>query len=144
MKIRRVTRFSNRVFKPIPGLLSQLDPDYGSPPAREEFEEILRNRSAHFLVAELDNKAIAGILTLVQYRIPTGIKFLIEDVVVDESHRGKGIGRALILYATGIARSMGAGSVDLTSRPFRIAANQLYLKMGFVRRETNVYRLYMK
>jgi ribosomal protein S18 acetylase RimI-like enzyme len=61
-------------------------------------------------------------------------------VVVDVSQRGKGVGRELMRFAIDFARLSGAKSIDLTSRPFRIAANQLYLKMGFEKRETNVYR----
>jgi ribosomal protein S18 acetylase RimI-like enzyme len=143
VKIKRVTRFSNRVFKSVLRLLPQLDPA-SELLARQDFEAILMNRNCHFLIAELDNKEIAGILTLVNYNIPTGTKYWIEDVVVSESHRGKGIGRALMLHAVELAGSLGAKSVDLTSRPFRIAANKLYQELGFVLRETNVYRHYIK
>jgi ribosomal protein S18 acetylase RimI-like enzyme len=130
VKIKRVTRYSNRVFESILRLLPQLDPAYPLPD-RQEFGAVLKNRNTHFLIAELDNKEIAGILTLVTYKIPTGTKFWIEDVVVDGSQRGKGIGKTLVLYAIDLAASMGAKSVDLTSRPFRIAANQLYRDLGF-------------
>lgn len=139
MKIKRVTKFSNRVFKSLLRLLPQLDPAC-SLPSRQDFEAILMNGSTHFLIAELDDKEIAGILILVNYKIPTGTKYWIEDVVVDESHRGEGIGKVLLLYALDLAGSLGGKSVDLTSRPFRIAANKLYLKLGFVKRETSVYR----
>jgi len=79
-------------------------------------------------------------LTLTTYNIPTGTKFLIEDVVIDETQRGKGFGKELMLHAIRFAESIGAKTIDLTSRPYRIAANQLYQDLGFTRRDTNVYR----
>jgi len=139
MKIRRVNRFSKRVFNAIVRLLPQLAP--GSElPSEEKFRSILKSKDNYFFVAEPDKGIIAGILTLVTYKTVTGTKFWIEDVVVDEAHRGKGAGKALMLHAIDFAESMGAKTIDLTSRPFRIAANKLYRQLGFVRRKTNVYR----
>lgn len=83
---------------------------------------------------------IVGMLTLVTYRIPTGMHAVIEDVVVDESARGSGAGAALVAAALGHAESIGVKNVDLTSRPSREAANRLYIRMGFEERATNVYR----
>jgi ribosomal protein S18 acetylase RimI-like enzyme len=81
-----------------------------------------------------------GSLTLVTFRIPTGIRAWIEDVVVDETARGHGVGEALNQAAIEEARRKGAVTVDLTSRPSREAANRLYQRIGFVQRDTNVYR----
>jgi ribosomal protein S18 acetylase RimI-like enzyme len=89
--------------------------------------------------ARVDSK-IVGLLTLVVFRIPTAVRAWIEDVVVDESARGKGVGEALNRAALDEARRRGAKTVDLTSRPSRAAANRLYQRIGFVARETNVYR----
>ena len=83
---------------------------------------------------------IVGLLTLVVFRIPTGMRAWIEDVVVDESARGAGVGESLNRAALDEARRKGAKTVDLTSRPSRAAANRLYQRLGFVARETNVYR----
>ena len=83
---------------------------------------------------------IVGLLTLVVFRIPTGMRAWIEDVVVDESARGAGVGELLNRAALDEARRKGARTVDLTSRPSRAAANRLYQRLGFVARETNVYR----
>jgi ribosomal protein S18 acetylase RimI-like enzyme len=80
-------------------------------------------------------------LTLVAVRIPTGVVCHVEDVVVDTRARGLGIGRLLAQHAIRCAGDLGARHVDLTSRPERVAANQLYQSLGFVRRESNVYRL---
>jgi ribosomal protein S18 acetylase RimI-like enzyme len=83
---------------------------------------------------------IVGSLTLAVFRIPTGVRAWIEDVVVDSTARGKGVGEALNREALRIAASRGARTVELTSRPSREAANRLYERLGFQRRETNVYR----
>ena len=54
--------------------------------------------------------------------------------------RGRGVGEALSLHAVERARALDAKTVDLTSRPSREAANRLYQRIGFVQRDTNVYR----
>ncbi len=84
---------------------------------------------------------IAGAMVLVMFPLPSGLRAWIEDVVVDKSARGRGIGASLNRHAIGIARRAGARTVDLTSRPDREAANRLYARLGFVQRDTNVYRL---
>ncbi len=81
-----------------------------------------------------------GTLTLVIFRIPTGVRAWVEDVIVDEHSRGSGIGVALTREAVQLARTAGARTVDLTSRPSRDAANALYRREGFTQRETHVYR----
>jgi ribosomal protein S18 acetylase RimI-like enzyme len=139
LKIKKITRFSQKIYKAVLKLLPQLVPA-SELPSDEYFKGIIRSKHTHFFIAELGNKDIIGILTVAVYNIPTGTKFWIEDVVVDETHRGKGYGKELMLYAIGFARSAGAKSIELTSRPSRIAANQLYKNMGFELRETNVYR----
>jgi len=83
---------------------------------------------------------IVGMLTLVTFRVPTGVRAWIEDVVVDNGSRGQGVGEALTQAALELASLRGALTVDLTSRPSREAANRLYSRMGFEPRETNVYR----
>ena len=96
---------------------------------------------ASTLFVAVDDGEVVGMLTLVIVPIPTGVRAWIEDVVVDESIRGSGVGEALTLAAIDEARSRDVRSIDLTSRPSRRAANSMYLKMGFVARDTNVYRL---
>ena len=109
------------------------------PPSRERLQSIVNSDSCTLLVAR-DGDDIVGSLTLVVFPIPTGIRAWIEDVVVDSSARGKGVGEALNMKALEIARTKGAVTVDLTSRPSREAANRLYQRIGFVQRDTNVYR----
>jgi ribosomal protein S18 acetylase RimI-like enzyme len=92
------------------------------------------------LIARVDG-VIAGTLTLVTFPIPTGLRAWIEDVVVDSAARGYGVGAALTQAAVTLARSDGARTVDLTSRPSREAANRLYERQGFQLRDSKVYRL---
>jgi ribosomal protein S18 acetylase RimI-like enzyme len=100
---------------------------------------MISSPSTVVFIARVDG-AIVGSLTLAVFRIPTGVRAWIEDVVVDGSARGHGVGEALNKAALDEARSRGAVTVDLTSRPSREAANRLYQRLGFVARETNVYR----
>ena len=109
------------------------------PPGRPELEEIADSPASTLFVARSDG-SIVGVLTLVVFRIPTGVRSRIEDVVVDESVRGKRIGERLTVAALNRARLMGALNTDLTSRPSRQAANRLYTRMGFQRRDSNIYR----
>lgn len=109
-------------------------------PTAAELAEIIRSDSATVLIAEDDKGDILGSMTLVLFRIPTGVRAWIEDVVVDSEARGMGIGQALNEYAIQMAEQAGAKTIDLTSRPSREAANRLYQRLGFVARETNVYR----
>lgn len=109
------------------------------PPSREELAEIVAAESTVLFVARVDGR-IVGSLTLATFRIPTGLRAWIEDVVVDGEARGHGVGEALNRAALDEARRRGAVTVDLTSRPSREAANRLYQRLGFVARETNVYR----
>jgi ribosomal protein S18 acetylase RimI-like enzyme len=105
----------------------------------EALRALLAQPNAALFVAR-DGAAIVGMATLVTYRIPTGIKAILEDVVVQQSQRGHGTGEALVRAALEFARAAGAKGVDLTSRPSRAAANRLYQRLGFTQRETNVYR----
>lgn len=92
------------------------------------------------LVARGEDGLITGMLTLVMFRIPTGLRAIIEDVVTDDAARGQGVGTALTNEAIAIARASGVRTIDLTSRPSRVAAGRLYEKLGFQVRDTRVYR----
>jgi ribosomal protein S18 acetylase RimI-like enzyme len=109
------------------------------PMTNDELAEIIESDSTSMLVARVDNQ-IVGLLTLAVFRIPTAVRAWIEDVVVDSSARGHGVGEALNVAAIAEAKRRGAKTVDLTSRPSREAANRLYQRIGFVARDTNVYR----
>jgi|SRR5664280_140095 ribosomal protein S18 acetylase RimI-like enzyme len=143
MKIKKINRFSERVFEAVLKLLPQLTPDTDLP-ARQYVEDILTSENIHFFIAELDNKQIIGMLTIGTYDILTGKKVWIEDVVVDESQRGKGFGKEMVKFAIEYSKTLGAASVALTSRPSRVEANELYKKLGFVLHETNVYKYLLR
>ena len=111
------------------------------PPTDDELRHIIESPASILLVARDDQSGrVLGSLTLVVFPIPTGMRAWIEDVVVDEAARGQGVGEALNRHALDRARAEGAKTVDLTSRPTRVAANRLYLRLGFIPRETNIYR----
>lgn len=103
-------------------------------------EAIVNSENSHLLLAEVDGK-IAGMLTLSHYLAPTGLKMWIEDVVVDEAMRGRSLGRRLVERAVEYARTLGPGTLMLTSRPSREAANALYRSCGFSFKETNNYTM---
>jgi ribosomal protein S18 acetylase RimI-like enzyme len=109
------------------------------PPTLQELQEMIDSPASDVLLAT-DAGDVLGALTLVVFRIPTGVRAWIEDVVVDDAARGRGVGEALNQFALRLAAEKGARTVDLTSRPSRAAANRLYQRIGFVARDTNVYR----
>jgi len=126
------------VVQALTDLLPQLS-QTAPPPTAEEITAIIDHDAATLLLAR-ERQNILGSLTLILFPIPTGLRAWIEDVVVDESFRGRGVGEALNQRAIEIALAAGAKSIDLTSRPSRSAANRLYQRMGFVARDTNIYR----
>ena len=109
------------------------------PPGEDALRAMIDAPGTTVFVARLGD-AIVGTLTLVVFRIPTGVRAWIEDVVVDDAARGRGAGEALTRAALAKAAELGARTVDLTSRPSREAANRLYQRLGFAPRETNLYR----
>lgn len=141
MKIIEITEMSQQVLDAFTRLLPQLSSS-AEPPTWEDLADMIQSKASIVLVAvdpeETGN--IFGTLTLVVFRIPTGIRAWIEDVIVDEAARGKGIGELLVKAALERAKKEGAKTVDLTSRPSREAANRLYRRCGFELRQTNIYR----
>ncbi len=139
MIVREATEVTAELVDAFERLIPQLSRS-NPPPSAAELDEIVRSPATVLLVAESDSGVIVGSLTLALFRIPTGLRAWIEDVVVDESARGAGVGEALNREALDRARAAGATTVDLTSRPSREAANRLYRRLGFEQRDTNVYR----
>lgn len=135
--IEVATEASDELRDALVRLLPQLSSS--PPPTAAELAELVAHPDAVLFVARLDG-VIVGSLTLVQYRIPTGLRAWIEDVVVDGAARGHGIGEMLNQAALAEARRRGHKGVSLTSRPSREAANRLYQRIGFTLRQTNVYR----
>jgi ribosomal protein S18 acetylase RimI-like enzyme len=136
--VEMATQASDELVQAMQKLIPQLSSS-NAPPSMEELNEMISSGSSVLFIARVENQ-IVGSLTLATFRIPTGIRAWIEDVVVDESARGYGVGEALNRAALDEAKRRGAITVELTSRPSREAANRLYLRLGFVLRETNVYR----
>jgi len=136
--IEPVSELTPALVAAIAGLLPQLSSSAAAPRA-EDLQRIVGSPATTLLVARSDG-TVAGMLTLAVFHVPTGTRAIIEDVVVDDRHRGRGVAAALVGEALSRARASGARTVDLTSRPSREAANQLYRKLGFEQRETNVYR----
>ena len=138
MKIEELTDFSITSLDAINGLLPQLSPSVVAL-QESDLRNIVDSDSTKLFLA-IDEDGVFGMLSLVLFRIPTGRKAWVEDVVVDEKARGRGGGKLLTEHAIQVAREHGAHSVDLTSRPSREAANALYQRVGFEQRVTNVYR----
>jgi ribosomal protein S18 acetylase RimI-like enzyme len=120
------------------GLIPQLS--RSAPPLSAAALRQIVSWDGNYLLIARDGDQTVGMLTLVTFPIPTGLRAWIEDVVVDEAARGRGVGAALTQEAVRRARAVGARTVDLTSRPTRQAANRLYERLGFELRETNAYR----
>ena len=140
MQIEEVGEVTDALLLALRGLIRELAP--GAPPlTRDRLQEIVSSDACRLLVARAEGGEPLGMLILASYPIASGRRCWIEDVVVASVARGQGIGEALLRRAVELARAAGAHSLDLTSRPAREAANRLYLRLGFVRRETNVYRL---
>lgn len=139
MIIERLTELSDEIVNSLGDLMIQLAPG-SKPPTKEHLQEVLDLSTIYLFVAKVEDR-IVGTFSLVLYKIPTGRKISIEDVVVDESMRGQKIGEKMITFAVEYARNtLGVEKIDLTSNPSRISANALYQKIGFKNRETNVYR----
>ncbi len=119
-------------------LLPQLSRS-AAPPDAAALAAIIASPSVTVLIARSDDN-IVGSLTVAMFPIPTGLRAWIEDVVVDESARGQGVGAILTQEAVRLAREAGARSLDLTTRPSREAAGRLYERAGFQQRETRLYR----
>ena len=139
MTVEQLLAYSDAFMTALKFLMPQLT-RFSPIPQEEEIIALLENPDTSIWIAKDDDERIVGMLTLVIYRTPTGIHAWIEDVVVDESYRGKGFGKLLTSNAIEYAEQKHAKAISLTSRPERIVANQLYQKMGFELINTNFYR----
>ena len=138
MHIELASRLTDELLDALTRLIPQLK--IPSPRlTRDDVAALVSSDSVTLLTARSDAGILVGMLALIVYRVPTGVRARIEDVVVDESARGQGLAVALVERALEIARAKGADGVALTSNPRREAANRLYQKVGFKRWETNVY-----
>lgn len=140
MKIEIITTVTAELLDAFARLIPQLST--APVPTRAELEQVIAQQGTFlYILRQTTGGPIVGSLTLATFCTPTGRHAWIEDVVVDAACRGQGLGEALTRRALEDARRMGLKSVSLTSRASRVAANQLYQKLGFVRHETNLYRI---
>ena len=139
VKVEIATTLTPAIVDAVARLVPQLSRS-APPVTTPELGEIVASPATDLFIALDDAGAIVGMATLVTFRIPTGVRSWIEDVVVDEAGRGQGIGDALTKAMVDRAAELGSRTVDLTSRPARDVANRMYQKAGFVPRDTNVYR----
>jgi ribosomal protein S18 acetylase RimI-like enzyme len=138
--IERALRADEELAAAYARLIPQLNPTQPAP-SLLELEQILAGGATELFLARAEpGGMILGGLALVVFSTPTGTHAWIEDVVVDQAARGQGLGEALSRAALQRASERGADAVNLTSRPSRAAANQLYRKIGFELRQSNLYR----
>ena len=140
MKVEIATTLTPNIVDAVERLVPQLSRS-SPPPTTTELGEVVSSPATDLFIAIDDTGTVVGMATLVTFRIPTGMRAWIEDVVVDDAARGQGVGEALTQAMVARAGELGCRTVDLTSRPSREAANRLYKRAGFEPRETNVYRL---
>jgi ribosomal protein S18 acetylase RimI-like enzyme len=139
VKVEIVTTLTPAIVDAVARLVPQLS--RSAPPlSLEELGDVVSSPATDLFIAIDDDGTIVGMATLVTFRIPTGVRSWIEDVVVDEAGRGRGVGDALTRAMIDRANELGARTLDLTSRPTREPAHRMYEKAGFVVRDTNVYR----
>ena len=140
MYIVRATTVTDELMEAITRLMPQLKLKY-SLPTRSEIEALVASKASVLLIVRYpdENSPIVGMLTLLVYRVPSGVRAHVEDIIVDEVERGKGVGEALVRHALGVAREAGANGIALTTNPRREAANRLYQRIGFKRWKTNSY-----
>jgi ribosomal protein S18 acetylase RimI-like enzyme len=139
VRIEEVTSTSPELVVAVGQLVGQLS-SRAQPPSAAHLLALVDSTASRLLLARERDGRVVGMATLALLPIPTGVRAWIEDVVVDQAARGRGIGALLTREAIRLAQAGGAPTVDLTSRPSRAAANRLYTSLGFELRETNVYR----
>ena len=137
--IAELTKSTEEALNAINQLLPQLSAN-AKGLSLDRLGELVESDNTLIFLGTDENGCILGMLSLIVIKIPTGNKAWIEDVVVDQAARGKGLGKSLMNHALEQAKKLGAKSIDLTSRPSRESANKLYQALGYEIRETNVYR----
>lgn len=139
-EVTQSAEITPRLIATLNALLVQLT-THARPLTDEALQSIVQASNVHLYALRNECDDICGMATLAVDALPTGGKAWIEDVVIDTTYRRRGYGRQLIEHLVCEARRLGACSVNLTSKPSRVAANKLYKDVGFMPRETNVYKL---
>lgn len=138
LTVAAVTEASPELEQALAVLMPQLNAALMGP-TTEELIALLADPATTLLIAT-EEAGIVATATLIVYTTPAWVKARIEDVVVDEAARGHGVGEALVDECLSVARKRGARVIELQSARRREAANRFYLRLGFERRESNVYR----
>jgi ribosomal protein S18 acetylase RimI-like enzyme len=138
VEVEAVHQVTDELVEAAGRLLAQLSSS-AAPLSADDLARIVSHQATTLFIAHSQGR-IVGMLTLVTFPLPSGLRARIEDVVVDQDARGHGVGTALTLAALDLAQLRGARSIDLTSRASRAAANRLYQQLGFQLRDSNVYR----
>jgi ribosomal protein S18 acetylase RimI-like enzyme len=139
LHVFEIRAIDDEIVEAVDRLVAQLSSS-ATPPGKEALTDLVASPAVALFGIRDEDGPILGMLTLATFPLPTGLRAWIEDVVVDGAARGRGAGELLTRAALDAARAAGARTVDLTSRPSRETANRLYQRVGFERRETNVYR----
>ena len=142
MRVEKVTKATAELLDALRLLIPQLT-DRGAAPSEQKLAALLASSSSALLVAREGegSGSIMGVGCVAVYPAPTGVKAVIDDVVVDREARHRGVGEVLLRGLVDLAREKGAQVVALTSNPRRQAANRLYVRLGFKLRQTNAYYL---
>ncbi|MBU1130588.1 GNAT family N-acetyltransferase [Patescibacteria group bacterium] len=133
----KVRNFNLEDIPPVAKLIPQLTQNILDPESLEKrMEEIITSPRTRGIVAEDEGK-IVGFAELAWYIIPSkGLIAWVEEVVVDEQARGKGVGRTLTEKLLEIAKELGCRQIKLTVSNF--AAIKLYESLDFNFKETEV------
>lgn len=144
MRIEAVTEVTRELHAALARLLAQLNSRLPAP-TMERLQRIIDDPAVTLLVA-MEGDEIIGTSTVIVYSTPFWIKARLDEVVVDEGARGKGVGEALVQACLDIGRERGAQVAELQSGhgPERAAAHRLYERMGFRIRETDVFRIELR
>ena len=142
IEVAQLKEAGERTLAEVNGLLKQLvhDPSTYVPVSQQELGEIVENNQTFVAVAREKGRIVGVGIIFVIHKF-RGKYAYIEDMIVDEQYRGQGLGTKILQELVTIARSAQVKTIELSTRPSRVPANNLYKKMGFVFKETNVYRL---
>ncbi len=139
LSVEKIKTINSELLQAVQRLFPQLTTT--SPiPTEASLLEIINSEASSLWIAKNEDDQIIGMLCLVIYRTPSGVHARIEDVVVDQKARRQGAAAQMTTAAIEYASQSGAKAINLTSRPERGAANQLYQSLGFELVDTNVYR----
>lgn len=141
--IESLKTYKPEVLEDFNNLLFQLNPDIVALSGKD-VRTILNSNNIYIFVVRNEKGKIIGMATLVVFKVLSGKRAIIEDVVVDKDYRGQGLGKKLLQKMLSFAQSENVSYIDLTSKPSRVEANSLYLSLGFEKRDTNVYRYIIK